>query len=204
LVDRSARTMSIAIVRGIAAYYNPIEVKPQPGEPLSSDPQGTKDAGGRYQFIARTLIFVYRDSKVLLLKGTPHKRLWANRYNGIGGHVEQGESIPDSVLRELREEAGITVVTDLRMRGVITIDPNTNPGILIFVFKASTEQSSIETSDEGTPEWINWRLLPSEVIVEDLPVLLDKLDLMLPSEPPFHAHYTYDESGTLSIHFADQ
>ena len=45
----------------------------------------------RYKIIPRTLIFVTRGEQVLLLKGAVHKRLWANQYNGIGGHVEQGE-----------------------------------------------------------------------------------------------------------------
>ena len=41
----------------------------------------------RYKIIPRTLIFVTRGEQVLLLKGAEHKRLWANQYNGIGGHV---------------------------------------------------------------------------------------------------------------------
>jgi len=47
----------------------------------------------RYQLIPRTLIFLTRGESVLLLKGASHKRLWAERYNGVGGHVEQGEDI---------------------------------------------------------------------------------------------------------------
>ena len=57
--------------------------------------QGTVEpAGRRYHVIPRTLIFVTSRNpltgagEVLLLKGAPDKRLWANRYNGLGGHVE--------------------------------------------------------------------------------------------------------------------
>lgn len=170
---------------------------------MNNDLQGTKQAATRYQFVARTLIFIYRESTVLLLRGAPHKRLWANRYNGIGGHVEQGESISEAAVREIQEETGLTAIEELRVRGIITIDANTNPGILIFVFTASTQESTVLSSDEGTPEWLDWRTIPAGEMVEDLPVLLAKLEVIMPSDLPFHAHYNYDESGGLAIRFTD-
>lgn len=47
----------------------------------------------RYMLIPRMLIFLRRGESVLLLKGAPTKRLWAGKYNGVGGHVERGEDI---------------------------------------------------------------------------------------------------------------
>jgi 8-oxo-dGTP diphosphatase len=47
----------------------------------------------RYVCIPRTLIFITRGDKVLLLKGAANKRIWANKYNGVGGHVERGEDV---------------------------------------------------------------------------------------------------------------
>ena len=41
----------------------------------------------RYMLVPRTAIFVRRDDSYLLLKGAPGKRLWAGKYNGLGGHV---------------------------------------------------------------------------------------------------------------------
>ena len=62
---------------------------------------------GRYTVIPRTLVFLRNGDDILLLKGAPTKRLWAGRYNGLGGHVEADETIMAGALREVREEAGL-------------------------------------------------------------------------------------------------
>jgi 8-oxo-dGTP diphosphatase len=69
----------------------------------------------RYCVIPRTLIFLTSTNpetqckEMLLLKGAPTKRLWANKYNGLGGHVERDENLLASARRELLEESGIAM-----------------------------------------------------------------------------------------------
>jgi 8-oxo-dGTP diphosphatase len=43
--------------------------------------------------IPRVAVFLRRNDSYLLLKGAPTKRLWANKYNGLGGHIERGEDV---------------------------------------------------------------------------------------------------------------
>ena len=93
----------------------------------------------RYTLIPRTLIFLTRGDHVLLLKGGPEKRLWANRYNGIGGHIERGEDILTAARRELVEEAGLSV-PGLRLCGVVTIDAGQEVGIGIFVLRGECSE----------------------------------------------------------------
>ena len=71
-----------------------------------SDQGITKD---RYMLIPRTAIFIRRADEYLLIKGAPTKRLWAGKYNGIGGHVERGENILFSAQRKWLEETGLLV-----------------------------------------------------------------------------------------------
>ncbi|MCH7664271.1 MAG: NUDIX domain-containing protein, partial [Chloroflexi bacterium] len=58
------------------------------------------ESNDRYQLIPRVLIFITRGDEVLLLKGAPDKNLWANLYNGVGGHIERGEDVLSAARRE--------------------------------------------------------------------------------------------------------
>ncbi len=104
----------------------------------------------RYQVVLRTLIFLRNGSEVLLIKGAPTKRLWANLYNGIGGHVDKGEDILTAAKRELVEEPGI-IPDSLYLCGLITIDIKPTRGIQLFVFGGSCSSEVIRTSSEGSP-----------------------------------------------------
>ena len=90
----------------------------------------------RYTVIPRTLVFITRDDKVLLLRGSPQKRIWANKYNGIGGHIERDEDIYSAAQREVIEETGLDV-ENLRLVGLINIDGDQPTGIMLFVFAAA-------------------------------------------------------------------
>ena len=154
----------------------------------------------RYTVIPRTLVFITRDERVLLLRGAPAKRIWANQYNGIGGHIERDEDIYSAAMREVREETGLAV-DNLRLVGLINIDGDQPTGILLFVFTAQSRSGEPIPSEEGTLEWIARDQLAPIDLVEDLPTILPRaLDLPL-NAPPFFAHYRYDEQERLVIRF---
>jgi 8-oxo-dGTP diphosphatase len=154
----------------------------------------------RYTVIPRTLVFITRDDRVLLLRGSAHKRIWANKYNGIGGHIERDEDIYSAALREVHEETGL-IVDDLRLVGLINIDGDQPTGILLFVFAATAQSGDLIPSEEGSLEWIARDQLDQIDLVEDLPTILPRTLDLPPHAPPFFAHYHYDEQEHLIIHF---
>jgi 8-oxo-dGTP diphosphatase len=155
----------------------------------------------RYTVIPRTLVFITRDERVLLLRGAPTKRIWANKYNGIGGHIERDEDIYSAAMREVREETGLEV-DDLRLVGLITIDGDQPTGILLFVFAATSRSGEPVSSEEGTLEWIARDQLTQIDLVEDLPTILPRALDLPPAASPFFAHYHYDGQEQLIIRFA--
>ncbi len=171
---------------------------------MGREDQGVAVSRRRYQVIPRTLCFVTHGNEVLLLLGGANKRLWAGRYNGLGGHVEPGEDIYTSARREVREEAGLEV-HDLRLRCVVHADAgDPAAGILFFVFTAVADENRVVPSEEGALEWWPVSALPVDRMVEDLPVLLPKVLAMGPADPPLFAAYSYDEEDRLVIRFAEQ
>jgi 8-oxo-dGTP diphosphatase len=154
----------------------------------------------RYTVIPRTLVFITRGERVLLLRGAPTKRIWANRYNGIGGHIERDEDIYSAALREVREETGLEV-ENLRLVGLINIDGDQPTGIMLFVFTTTSRSGEPIPSEEGALEWIARDQFEQIELVEDLPTILPRALDLPPAAPPFFAHYHYDEQERLVIRF---
>ena len=162
--------------------------------------QGIAKSEDRYHLVPRVLCFVTLGDEVLLLRGAPGKKIWPGKYNGLGGHVERGESVHAAAEREIREEAGLAV-KDLRLRGLITIDTGEAAGIGLCVFTAAALARETLPSAEGALEWVPVGEIAELYLVEDLPALLPRVLAMQPDDPPFGARYHYDAEGRLGINF---
>ncbi len=127
---------------------------------------------GRREWIELTAVcLVYRDGEVLLQNRV--KEEW-HGYALPGGHVEPGESIVESIIREMKEETGLTILLP-QLCGIKQF-PIEGGRYLVFLFRTTEFEGELISSDEGKMEWIRISELDNYNTVSDLK---EHLDVML-------------------------
>lgn len=115
-----------------------------------------------------TLCLVHRGDEVLLQNRV--KEDWKG-YALPGGHVEPGESIYQSVIREMQEETGLTILHP-RLCGVKQF-PIENGRYIVILFETEAFTGDLVSSAEGKMEWVRLDELDRYDTVADLRELLD-------------------------------
>ncbi|MBL8134931.1 MAG: NUDIX domain-containing protein [Anaerolineae bacterium] len=135
------------------------------------------------------------------MKRAPTKRVFPNRYNGVGGHVERDEDPLSSARREIKEETGLDVPV-LELRAIYNIDAGGQSGIILFVFTGqASSREVLAQSAEGTLHWIPMSELGKYDLVEDLPLILPRL-LGANHASPWFVHVSYDSKDQIMMRFA--
>ena len=96
-----------------------------------------------------TLCLLERNDEILLQNRC--KTDWRG-YCFPGGHVEQGESVVESVIREMQEETGLTIRSP-KLCGIKQF-PIDGGRYLVFFFKTKAFEGQLHSSEEGKVEWI--------------------------------------------------
>jgi 8-oxo-dGTP diphosphatase len=162
---------------------------------------GQRVQQGRYTVIPRTISFLTRSGQVLLMRLSACRGAWAGKYNGIGGHIEQGEDPLQSARREIEEETGL-IPQAMRLVGVILIDTGAKPGVGLYVFVGGCAPGEPTGGREGGPVWVDFEALDPAELVEDLPALLPAALESYRTGRAFSGAYSYDEFGGLHIHLS--
>ena len=140
--------------------------------------------------INTTLCYVLRGSDVLMLHRVKKKNdINKDKWIGIGGKFEAQESPDQCLLREAREETGLTL-TSYACRGVITfLTENPEEGEYMYLFTADGFEGEMTECNEGELQWV------SREFVDTLPKWEgDKifLDLLWQDAPFFLLTLRYD------------
>ena len=103
-----------------------------------------------------TLCYIEKDDKYLMIHRIKKKHdVNKDKWIGIGGKFERGESPEDCILRETKEETGLTL-TSYRLRGVLTFMYNEDDAEMEYIFLYTADGFTGELADcnEGTLEWV--------------------------------------------------
>ena len=101
-----------------------------------------------------TLCYIEKEGKYLMLhRVKKHHDINAGKWIGVGGHVENGETPEECLLREVKEETGL-VLTAYRLRGLVTFLSDVCEPELMCVFTADAFDGVMIECDEGELAWV--------------------------------------------------
>ena len=123
-----------------------------------------------------SLCYIEKDGRYLMLHrtkkaGDENRDKWI----GIGGKFDSGESPEDCMLREVLEETGLSV-SSWRFRGIVTFVSNEWGTEYMHLFTAHGFTGSLRDCDEGELEWVEKSRIPSLPIWEGDKIFLRLLD----------------------------
>ena len=101
------------------------------------------------QVILTNMCMIQNGSKVLV---EDKRSIWANGIVFPGGHVEAHEPIVDSVIREMKEETGLTI-TNPQLCGIKEWINEDGSRYIVFLFKTESFSGELASSDEGRVFW---------------------------------------------------
>ena len=117
-----------------------------------------------------TLCYIEKDGKYLMMHRVKKDRdINKDKYIGVGGHFEYGESPDDCLKREVMEETGLTLL-EYKPRGIVTFiygdkeKPEERIVEYMHLYTATKFEGELIDCDEGELEWID------KSAVYDLPI----------------------------------
>lgn len=135
-----------------------------------------------------TLCYIEREGQYLMLHRVKKKNdVNQDKWVGVGGKFEDKESPEECLLREVKEETGLTL-TRYAYRGLVTFVSDRWETEYMHLFTADSFEGDMIVCDEGDLEWVD------KQAVQDLPIWTgDKifLDLLTRGEPFFSLKLSY-------------
>lgn len=142
-----------------------------------------------------TLIYIEENAKYLMLHRTKKEKDYnKDKWIGIGGHFEEGESPEECVKREVLEETGLTLNSQ-EYRGIVTFVSDNNFTEFMHIFWSNDFSGKLKVCDEGDLEWVEKKCM------NDLPhwkgdeIFLNLLDMRVPF---FSLKLVYEKGVLLS------
>ncbi len=142
-----------------------------------------------------TLCYIHNDrgQTLLLHRVKKENDLNHDKWIGVGGKFEDGESVEECLLREVKEETGLTL-TSYRYRGIVTFVSAVWETERMHLFTADGFDGEVKECDEGTLAWVDDTVVPTLPTWEGDRIFLD---LLRQEMPFFSLKLEYDANEAL-------
>ena len=143
------------------------------------------------------LAYIEKDNSYLMLLRNKKKHdINANKWIGVGGHLEKGETPEDALIREIKEETGLDVISYSK-KGLIHFNYD-DISELMHLYVVNDFKGELIECDEGTLKWIKKCDLFSLELWEGDKIFLKKL---INNEPYFELELNYLKDKLISYKF---
>ena len=130
--------------------------------------------------INTTLCYIEQNGCYLMLHRVKKENdMNKDKWIGIGGKFEDKESPEDCVLREAKEETGLTL-RDPQYRGLVTFISDRYPTEYMHLFWTDRFSGALKDCDEGTLEWVPKQKVRTLPLWEGDHIFLDLLEQRVP------------------------
>ena len=146
--------------------------------------------------IRRTLLLLVKDDQILL--AMKKRGFGAGKWNGVGGKIEQGESVEDALVRECQEEIGVTPTSWDKVAELDFVQDATNEPWHMYVHAYISHEWEGEPaeSEEMRPEWYKIAEIPYKDMWDDDIFWLERA---LTGEK-LYGKFTFDENDKMLSH----
>lgn len=143
------------------------------------------------------LAYIEKDNSYLMLLRNKKKHdINANKWIGVGGHLEKEETPEDALIREIKEETGLDVISYSK-KGLIHFNYD-DISELMHLYVINDFKGEFIECDEGTLKWIKKSDLFSLELWEGDKIFLKKL---INNEPYFELELNYLKDKLISYKF---
>lgn len=137
-----------------------------------------------------TLCYIEKDNKYLMLHRTKKENdLNKDKWIGVGGKFEDKESPEECIIREAKEETGLTLKS-LELRCIVTFVSNIYETEYMYVFTSNEFEGELIECNEGDLEWVDKEKIMNLPTWEGDKIFLERI---VKGVPFFTAKIVYEE-----------